>query len=122
MPKYFSGDREVLFEIAKIDAGALNAANISLLFRDVSERSVCVTFSGFDQSCLGYIAHIRKNGDTFDLLNICSELELRVDGIDALVTVLAHVCGARYSAAVQAVFQQIRNDIGSASHAPIFAG
>lgn len=122
MPKYFSGDREILFEIAKIDAGALNAANISHLFRDVSERSVCVTFSGFDQSCLGYIAHIRKNGDTFDLLNICSELELRVDGIEALVTVLAHVCGARYSSAVQAVFQQIRNDIGSAVHAPIFAG
>lgn len=122
MPKYFNGDREVLFPIAKIDASALSAASLSDLFKGSSERSVCVTLAGFDESCLGYIAHIRKDGNTFELLNICSEHELRVEGIEALVTVLAHVCGARYSPAVQAVFQQIRNDIGSANHAATFAG
>lgn len=122
MPKYFNGDRDLLFPIARIESADLSSTSLSELFAEGNELSVCVSFSGFNESCLGYVAHIRKAGNMFELLNICSELELRVEGFEALALVLAHVCGASYSPEVQAVFQQIRNDIGSAQHVPVFSG
>ena len=122
MTKYFKDERELNFRVTRIDVAQLSAESIAHCFNSGDECSICITFSGFEESCLGYVVHVRKLvNDFFELVNITGETEMRVNGVEALILVLRHVCGETYSPAIQDVFQQIRCDIGNTTRNAIFA-
>jgi len=113
MPKYFTDERPLLFSKVTIKPGELTIAALSTLFAKGKQYTICLTFEGFEANCLGFLVHVRKSGDRFELLNIAEEVELFVHSEEQLVEVIKHVSGTEYSERAQKAFQQIRNDIGS---------
>ena len=122
MAKYFKDHRQLNHRVQRLNVTDLSPKSIASCFEMDNECSICVTFAGFDESCLGYVTHVRKSADDlYELFNIAGETEIRVNSIEALILVLRHVCGETYSPEIQDVFQQIRNDIGNASKKATFA-
>ncbi len=113
MPKYFTDERPLLFNKATFKLGELTSATLAALFEKSPGNTICLTFEGFEANCLGFLVHVRKSGDRFELLNIAEEVELFVHSEEQLLEVIKHVSGAEYSERAQKAFQQNRNAIGS---------
>ena len=113
MPKYFNDARLLLYPKSVLRPDELTPETISALFYSRIQNTICLVFDGFDRSCLGFVVHVTKKGDRYELQNITKEVELIVANESSLIEVIKHVSGSEYSKAAQAAFQQIRNDIGS---------
>jgi hypothetical protein len=121
MPKYFNDERPLLYPKTTLGEGDLEPNAIAKRFNDRKEHSLCLSFSGFEPNCLGFVIHVRKTADRYELLNIAGEIEMTVRNEQQLVEVIRHISGLEYSAKVQRAFQEIRNDIGSGIPLDAFA-
>ena len=122
MPKYYNGDKELLFPATYIEANQVNPNTLAEIFARGTDSSICVSLPGLEPTCLGYIFHVSQMTGHFQLRNICSQIELSVDTLESLSVLILHVCGVKFSPNAQAVFQKIRNDIGGAGTPPLFKG
>lgn len=113
MPKYFNDERPLLFPKVTIGVCELTADWLAALFKQQDRNSISLSFQGFEESCLGFVVHVKKTGARYEILNITEQFELAVENEQQLVEVIKHVSGVQYSEKMQATFQQIRNDIGS---------
>ncbi len=114
MPKFFEGDRELLF--ARISAEPTTITETSLqqeLNKNSGAISLCVSFHNFHPNSVGYVFHIKEESDGYHLMNITGESELTLSSLSLLIEAIFHICGYKYSSRVQQVFDDIRNNIGS---------
>lgn len=121
MPKYFAGEKNLPYSIARINISELSKSKLELLFHSTAKLSICILQDGLDDSSLGYVANISKEGEIYTLINIALEVELKAKGVDSLCAVLRHICGAEYLPKVQELFQKNRNNIGSTIRNDIFS-
>ncbi len=113
MPKYFEGDRPLPFETLRITPEQITEQQLANIFADRESATICVTFNGFDESCLGYVFNIRKTNAQFQVLNITMEVELTATSAGRLADVIHHVSGIRFVEEVHTAFQNSRNNIGA---------
>lgn len=113
MPKYFSGEKPLPYNLLTIKAACITPKIIEDAFAQHDTISISIIHDGLHENSLGYIVHVKKIEGGFLISNIAGENELGVTNMSSLCTVLEHVSAQKYSKEVQKIFQKNRNNIGA---------
>jgi len=114
MPKYFQGEIRLPFPKARILFEHVNGKALEKLLRKHAGKvSLCVSFEGLDDDCLGYVFNIQQASSEFELRDITKKLLFTVASHEELVEMIKHASGGNYNPKWQKHFQVLRNRITS---------
>ncbi|MBI4024935.1 MAG: hypothetical protein HY360_08130 [Verrucomicrobia bacterium] len=114
MPKYFQGEMKLPFPKEKLFLEKVNSAALEKLLRKHDGKvSLCVSFRGLDDDCLGYLFNIQQISAKYEVRDITKKLLFPVASRDELVEMIKHASGGNYDPKWQQHFQVLRNRITS---------
>jgi hypothetical protein len=114
MAKYFDDERNLPFKPVTVRNDVFNQQWLERkLSSSRGKISLCYTFQGFDETCLGYVVNIQNSEDRFIITDITGKQLLNIDHISDVVAMVRHVSGTQYYQIWQTEFQRLRNEITS---------
>src|ERR1051326_2484523 len=114
MPKYFQGEIRLPFPKEKILLEQVNRTVLEKLLRKNGGKvSLCVSFRGLDDDCLGYVFNVQQVSTKFEVRDIAKKLLFTVASREELVGMIKHASGGNYDPQWQQHFQVLRNRITS---------
>lgn len=109
MPKYFSDERPLPYERVDCCVTTLNRQFVEERFTENDAVTFCLSLPGLPESCLGYLVHVRRLRDGFEIVDMTARPLLRVESLDGVVKMLMHAAGIEIDDEIREQLLRVRD-------------